>query len=49
MKTAGKENQKRCPNEVASRDQRTEGHNNPAQRSGLEAKRKSAAGEVFSP
>src|SRR5277367_5149605 len=41
MKTAGRENQKRCANEAASRDHGTEGQNNPAQRGGLEAKKKS--------
>jgi hypothetical protein len=39
MKTAGKENQTRCPNEAAPRDRRTEGQNNPAQWGGLEAKK----------
>jgi hypothetical protein len=31
MKTGGKENQKRCLHEAASRDRGTEGYNNPAQ------------------
>jgi hypothetical protein len=49
MKTAGKENQKRCPIEAASRDRGTEGQNNPARRGGLEAKKKSGRGKaVFS-
>src|SRR5271170_2952183 len=41
-KTAGKENQKRCVNEAASRDHGTEGQNDPAQRGGLEGKKKSS-------
>jgi hypothetical protein len=41
-KTDGKENQKRCVNEVASRDHGTEGHNNPAQWGGLDGKKKSS-------
>jgi len=41
MKTAGRKNQKRWLNEAASRDHGTEGHNNPARRGGLEAKKKS--------
>jgi len=47
MKTAGKENQKRCTNEAAPRDQATEGNNNPARWGGLEGKKNPAAGEVF--
>ena len=41
MKTAGKENQKRCVNAAASRDHGTEGQNNPARRGGLEANKTS--------
>ena len=41
MKTAGKENQKRCVKEAASRDHGTEGQNNPAHRGGLDGKKKS--------
>jgi hypothetical protein len=41
MKTAGRENQKRCVNEAASRDHGTEGHSNLAQRGGLDRKKKS--------
>jgi hypothetical protein len=41
MKTAGKENQKRYRTLVASRDQGTEGENNPAQWGGLDGKKKS--------
>ena len=49
MKTAGKENPKRCENAAASRDQGTEGNDNPAQRGGLEANKTPAAGRgVFS-
>jgi hypothetical protein len=49
MKTAGKENQKRCANEAAFRDHGTEGQNNPAQRGGLEAIKTPAAGKLFFP
>jgi hypothetical protein len=42
MKTAGSENQTRCLNEAASRDHGTESKNKPAQRGGLEAKKKSS-------
>ncbi|MGB9309189.1 MAG: hypothetical protein WCC15_00655, partial [Candidatus Acidiferrales bacterium] len=41
MKTAGKENPKRCENAAASRDRGTEGYNNPAQWGGLEANKTS--------
>jgi hypothetical protein len=41
MKTAGKENQKRYKTFVATRDQETEGQNNPAQWGGLDGKKKS--------
>jgi hypothetical protein len=41
MKTAGKENQKRYRTFVASRDQGTEGENNPAQWGGLDGKKNS--------
>jgi hypothetical protein len=41
MKTAGKKNQKRWLHKAASREHGTEGQNNLAQRSGLEAKKKS--------
>src|SRR5271169_2977139 len=40
-KTAGRENQKRCVNEAASRDHGTAGQNNPAQRGGLDGKKNS--------
>jgi hypothetical protein len=39
MKTAGRENQERYKSLVASRDQGTEGQNNPAQWGGLEGKK----------
>ncbi|MGB8802229.1 MAG: hypothetical protein WCC97_16215 [Candidatus Acidiferrales bacterium] len=42
MKTADKEHQKRWLNKAASRDQRTEGNDNPAQRGGLDGKKKSS-------
>ena len=45
MKTAGREDQKRWLNEAASREHGTEGQNNLAQRSGLEAKKKSGRGK----
>jgi hypothetical protein len=37
----------RCANEAASRDQGTEGQNNPAQRGGLDGKKNPAAGKLF--
>src|SRR5271170_3088888 len=40
-KTAGRENQKRCVKEAASRDLGTEGQNTPAQRGGLDGKKNS--------
>jgi hypothetical protein len=42
MKTAGKENPKRCLHEAASRDRGTESYNNPAQWGGLEGKKTSS-------
>jgi hypothetical protein len=42
MKTAGKENQKRCLHEAVSRDHGTEGPNNPAPWGGLDSKKKSS-------
>src|SRR5271155_3005599 len=41
MKTAGRENQKRCLNRAASRDHGTEGQNNPVQWGGLDGKKTS--------
>jgi hypothetical protein len=41
MKTAGRENQKRWQKEAASRDHGTEDQNKPAQRGGLENRKKS--------
>src|SRR5271168_989263 len=40
-KTAGRENQKRCVKEAASRDHGTEGQNNPVQWGGLDGKKTS--------
>jgi hypothetical protein len=49
MKTAGRENQERYKNVVASRDQGTEGENNPAQLGGLDVQKNSGHGRsVFS-
>jgi hypothetical protein len=49
MKTADKEHQKRWLNKAASRDQRTEGNDNPAQRGGLDGNKKSGCRKgVFS-
>ena len=44
MKTAGKENPKRCLHEAASRDRGAEGNDNPAQWGGLDGKKKSGRG-----
>jgi hypothetical protein len=49
MKTAGRENQSRYRNLVASRAHGTEGQNNPAQWGGLDGKKNSGhRGSVFS-
>ena len=47
MKTAGRENQKRYSNHVASRAHGTEGEHKPARWGGLDARKTPAAGEVF--
>jgi hypothetical protein len=47
MKTAGTENQKRCPIEAASRDHGTEGTTILLNGAGWKPRKKPAAGKVF--